>query len=308
MPAGADMTPRVAVSVGATLGEGPIWDVARGCLWFVDIKEHRLHRFDQVTGVLTSIDAPEEPAWVIPRADGALMVGAKAGIHQFADDAFTLLHAVEPDLPGNRLNDATVHPDGSVWLGTMDNAEEAPSGGYHRFDGKSCVPLSTRPMVITNGPAFSPDGRTVYLVDTLERTILSAPVGEDGHPGALSLFARVPDGMGYPDGPVVDSAGTVWVGLFAGWGVARFAPDGSFIDRVDFPVANVTKIAFGGSDLRTVYATTARKDLSQEQLATQPHAGDLFTFMVDVPGLAPVHPTIVRQKCRENKPMGRGQD
>ncbi|MEE4452239.1 SMP-30/gluconolactonase/LRE family protein [Novosphingobium resinovorum] len=290
MPAGADMIPQVAVPVGATLGEGPIWDAARGCLWFVDIKGHRLHRFDPATGALAATEAPEEPGWVVPLADGALLVGAKAGIHRFADDAFTLLHAVEPDLPGNRLNDAAVHPDGSVWLGTMDNAEEAPSGGYYRFHGGACTALSPESMVITNGPAFSPDGRTVYLVDTLERTILSAPVGADGHPGEARLFARVPEGMGYPDGPVVDSAGTVWVGLFGGWGVARFAADGTFIGRIDFPVANVTKIAFGGADLRTVYATTARKGLTDGQLAAQPHAGDLFTFVVDVPGLPPIHP------------------
>lgn len=294
MPAGAEMTPHVACSVGATLGEGPVWDTARECLWFVDIKGHKLHRFDPASGVLgaalDTIDAPEEPAWVIPLADGALLVGAKAGVHRFADGTFALVHAVEPDLPGNRLNDAAVHPDGSVWLGTMDNAEEAPSGGYYRFGGGTCVALSPEPMVITNGPAFSPGGDTVYLVDTLERDILSAPVGADGHPGEARFFARIPDGMGYPDGPVVDSAGTVWVGLFGGWGVARFAPDGAFLGRVEFPVANVTKIAFGGADLATVYATTARKGLSDAELAAQPLAGDLFTFTVEVPGLKPGYP------------------
>lgn len=294
MPAGAEMaligTPEVAVTVGATLGEGPMWDVQRKCLWFVDIKGHRLHRFDPATGMLDSTDAPEEPGWVLPLADGALLVGARAGIHRFEGTTFTLLHAVEPDVPGNRLNDAAVHPDGSIWLGTMDNAEEAPSGGYYRLHGGGCTALSPEPMVITNGPAFSPDGRTVYLVDTLERTILAAPVQADGQPGEARLFARVPEGMGYPDGPVVDSSGIVWVGLFSGWGVARFAPDGTFIERIELPVANVTKIAFGGDGLRTVYATTARKGLSAEELAAQPHAGDLFTFTVDVPGLPPIHP------------------
>lgn len=296
MPAGAEMaligTPEVAVTVGATLGEGPIWDAQRKCLWFVDIKGHRLHRFDPATGTLESTEAPEEPGWVVPLADGALLVGAKAGVHRFEDTTFTLLHAVEPDVPGNRLNDAAVHPDGSIWLGTMDNAEEAPSGGYYRLHGSSCTALSPEPMVITNGPAFSPDGRTVYLVDTLERAILAAPVQADGQPGEARLFARVPEGMGYPDGPVVDSSGVVWVGLFSGWGVARFAPNGTFIERIGLPVANVTKIAFGGDDLRTVYATTARKGLSGEELAAQPHAGDLFTFTVDVPGLPPIHPAI----------------
>lgn len=286
------ITPAVACKVGATLGEGPVWDAARSCLWFVDIKGHKLHRFDPASRALDTVAAPEEPGWVLPLRDGALLVGAKAGVHRCANGAFTLLHAVEPDMPGNRLNDAAVHPDGSVWLGTMDNTEEAPSGGYYRLHGGALTALSPDPMVITNGPAFSPDGGTVYLVDTLERAILAAPVGADGHPGEARLFARIPEGMGYPDGPVVDSEDHVWVGLFGGWGVARFAPDGTLIERVEFPVANVTKIAFGGADLRTVYATTARKGLSEADLAAQPNAGDLFTFTVDVPGLSPIHPAI----------------
>jgi sugar lactone lactonase YvrE len=286
------MTPQVACKLGATLGEGPVWDMARQCLWFVDIKGHKLHRLDPASNTCETIDGPEEPGWVLPLAGGALLIGAKAGVHRFADGAFDLLHAVEPGSPGNRLNDAAVHPDGSVWLGTMDNAEAAPSGRYYRLHQGTCSKLAPEPMVITNGPAFSPDGGTVYLVDTLERTILSAPVGTDGQPGEPRLFAQIPDGMGYPDGPVVDSVGTVWVGLFGGWGVARFAPDGTFLAKVAFPVANVTKIAFGGMDFTTVYATTARKGLSEDELAAQPTAGDLFSFKVEVPGLAPTCPSI----------------
>jgi sugar lactone lactonase YvrE len=275
------------------LGEGPVWDAARQCLWFVDIKGHKLHRLDPVAGTVEQWAGPEEPCWVVPLAGGTLMVGAKAGVHRFDVEAgtFALLHGVEPALPGNRLNDAAVHPDGSVWFGTMDNAEEATTGGYYRLSAGACVSLDAGAMVITNGPAFSPAGDTVYFVDTLERAILAAPVGPDGLPGEARLFARLPQEMGYPDGPVVDSEGTVWVGLFGGWAVARFASDGRLLGRVDFPVANVTKIAFGGDDLRTVYATTARKGLSDADLAQQPHAGDLFTFDVEVAGLPPVSPT-----------------
>lgn len=285
-------TVEVACKVGATLGEGPVWDATRDCLWFVDIKGHRVHSFDPDSGDLRHWAAPEEPGWILPMADGSLMVGAKDGVHRFdaTEGAFELLHPVEPDMPGNRLNDAAVHPDGSVWFGTMDNAEEAATGGYYRLSDQGLRAISADAMVITNGPAFSPDGGTVYLVDTLERAILSAPVGPDGLAGEARLFARLPPEMGHPDGPVVDSSGIVWVGLFGGWGVARFAPDGTLLGRVDLPVANVTKIAFGGKDLRTVFATTARKGLSEEDLARQPHAGDLFTFEVDVPGIAPIHP------------------
>lgn len=222
MPVGADMglAPHVAARVGATLGEGPFWDAARKCLWFVDIKGHMLHRFDPGTGAVRRWTGPEEPGWVIPRHDGTLVLGAKAGVHRFCAETgtFDRLHAVEPGLPGNRLNDAAVHPDGSIWFGTMDNAEETPTGGYYRLSGGMCVALDIEPMVITNGPAFSPSGDTAYFVGTLERAILAAPIGPDGLPGEATLFARLPQDMGYPDGLVVDSAGTVWVGLFGGWG------------------------------------------------------------------------------------------
>ncbi|WP_036530747.1 SMP-30/gluconolactonase/LRE family protein, partial [Novosphingobium resinovorum] len=82
------MIPQVACKLGAMLGEGPVWDAARGCLWFVDIKGHKLHRFDPASGTLNTVKAPEEPGWVIPLAGAALLVGAKAGVHRFEEDAF----------------------------------------------------------------------------------------------------------------------------------------------------------------------------------------------------------------------------
>lgn len=287
-------TPYVACELGATLGEGPVWDEARGCLWFVDIKGHALHRFVPGSDIVDTVAAPEEACWVFPLDDGALLVGAKAGVHRFDVEAqaFELLYEIEGDVPGNRLNDAAVHPDGSVWFGTMDNGEEAVTGRYYRLNDGACEALSPEAVIITNGPAFSPYGTVAYLVDTLGRKILAAPVGTDGVPGEPRLFAQLPDDMGHPDGPVVDSDGVVWVGLFGGWGVARFSPDGKFLGKIDFPVANVTKITFGGDDLRTVYATTARKGLSADELARQPDAGHLFAFAVDVPGLPANRPTI----------------
>lgn len=68
------------------------------------------------------------------------------------------------------------------------------------------------------------------------------------------------------------------MGLFGGWAVRRYAPNGRLVETVRFPVSNVTKIAFGGDDLGTAYVTTARKGLSEDGLASQPLAGDLFAF------------------------------
>ena len=111
------------------------------------------------------------------------------------------------------------------------------------------------------------------------------PIGDDGSLADQRPFVRIDPSDGHPDGPSVDSEGCVWIALYAGWEARRYSPAGELIERVRFPVANITKIAFGGDDLRTAYATTARQMLSAETIAKQPQIGDLFEFRVDVPGI-----------------------
>lgn len=271
--------------VGATLGEGPVWITGDATLWFVDIKQHRIHRFQPNGGALKSWEAPAQPGWILPADDRNLIVGLQTGLHRFdpADGSFALLDQPEAHRPGNRLNDATVGADGTLWFGSMDDAEEAPTGHYYRFRRGRTDVAPIDPVVITNGPAIAPDG-TLYHVDTLSRRIWAVTPREDGTLGPSRPFVEIEEGAGYPDGPVVDAEGYVWIGLFGGWGVRRYAPDGRLVATVRFPVANVTKIAFGGADLRTAYATTARKGLDDTQLRDQPLAGNLFAFNPGVAG------------------------
>jgi sugar lactone lactonase YvrE len=273
--------------LGATLGEGPAWVARDAALWFVDIKAKRIHRFEPDNALLRCWNAPAQPGWVLPANDGSLIAGLQTGLHRFdpEDGSFVPLLAPEPALPGNRLNDATVDAGGRLWFGSMDDGEEAVSGRLYRFAGGAAADSGLPPVIITNGPAITSDGRMLYHTDTLGKAIWEVPLAEDGALGTPRLFATIEDGAGYPDGPTVDAEGCVWTGLFGGWGVRRYAPTGELLATVDFPVANVTKIAFGGDDLCTVYATTARKGLDDRALAEQPLAGDVFSFRVDVPGL-----------------------
>lgn len=279
------MTVRNVWSLGATLGEGPVWDARDAALWFVDIKQNRVHRFDPVSGETRSFDAPGQVGWVLPAADGGFLAGLQTGLHRFDPEsgAFTLLTAVEPDRPGNRLNDATVAADGAVWFGSMDDGETDVTGQVHRFHAGRLTTSAIPPVVITNGPAVSPDGGTLYHVDTLGHTIHAVPV-DGATTGTPRLFATIDAADGYPDGVTVDAEGGVWVGLWGGWSARRYAPDGTLDRIVRFPVANITKVAFGGDDLRTGFATSASKGLSDEDRADQPEAGSLFAFDVDVPG------------------------
>lgn len=278
--------PESILSVGATLGEGPVWVARDAALWFVDIKDKRIHRFDPALGVSRSWQAPAQVGWIVPTDDGLFAVGLQSGIHRFdpASGAFTLLHAPEADRPGNRLNDATVDPAGGLWFGSMDDGEEADSGLFYRLYRGELVESGLPAVSITNGPALSPDGSLLYHTDTLGKRIWRTRIGADGTLSDTAPFVEIEDGAGYPDGPTVDAEGCLWTGLFAGWAARRYDPTGRLMEEVRFPVANVTKIAFGGPDLSVAYATTARKGLTDKQFVEQPCAGDLFAFDPGVRG------------------------
>ncbi len=283
----ASGSPTSVWSLGAELGEGPVW-VQRGqALWFTDIKKRQIHRFDPVNGSQSSWDAPEYVGFSLPAAGGGFVAGLQSGLHHFDETSgeFRLMAEVEPELPANRLNDGTVDPSGRLWFGTMDNEEKADSGAVYRLGDDGDIIHSGGECCITNGPAVSPDGRTLYHIDTLGGLVYACTIAEDGSLVDRRLFCRIDPADGYPDGPTVDAEGCVWIGLYAGWSARRYSPAGELIETVRFPVANITKLAFGGEDLRTAFATTARQGLNEEELAKQPQAGDLFAFRAETPGV-----------------------
>ena len=276
-----NFTPECVWRVAAELGEGPLcWN---RMVWFVDIKQDRIHRFDPTRGVGESWNTPAAPGFLAPLAGGKLVVGTKSGLHVFDPGAghFEAILAVEPGQPENRLNDGAVDGSGRLWFGSMDDGERKPTGNLYCFERGELKTMDTG-YVITNGPAFSPDGRVFYHTDTLAKTIYAFDLKADGTISGKRAFIRIEDGAGYPDGSVVDRDGCLWIGLWGGWAARRYSPKGELLDVVRFPVANVTKLAFDGA---TVFATTAWKGLSVEARAAQPLAGGLFRFKADTPGM-----------------------
>jgi D-xylonolactonase len=275
------------LSLGCTLGEGPNWSARDAALWFVDIKAPCVYRLDPATRKLDRWAAPAHIGWVLPLDDGGWLAGLSTGLHRFdpADGSFTPVAEIEAHLPDNRLNDAAVAPDGRIWFGSMDNLEADATGHVYHWHRGDVAKADVAPIVITNGPAISPDGKTLYLVDTLGLAIDAHAIDATGNVGPAERFLTIDPAHGHPDGAICDADGGVWVGFFGGWAARRFAPDGTQTDEVRFPVANITKIAIGGADGRTAFATTARQGLSADQLAAQPLAGDIFTFPVAIPGL-----------------------
>ena len=173
--------PECVCALGAELGEGPVWSAREDALWFVDIKQKRIHRFAAATGDLRSWDAPAQPGFIAPLPDGRFIAGTKSGLYTFdpADGTFALRHAVEPEKPDNRLNDGCVDAEGRLWFGSMDDNEAEASGCLYRLESNGPRAMDAG-YVITNGPALSPDLRTLYHTDTLGRVIYAFDCAPDG--------------------------------------------------------------------------------------------------------------------------------
>lgn len=275
--------PRVAHETACLLGEGPVWDHRTGHLLFVDIKDPAVYRFEPATGAVHRLPVAERVGFVALTPDTDIVVaGFKSGLarlHLFGGEVQPLVQP-EPDRPGNRINDGHVGPDGALYFGTMDDGEEAPTGAFWRYDGTALTRFAEG-IPITNGPALSPDGRVLYAIDTKRRTV-SAHAVENGRVGAPEPFIRLDEGWGNPDGAAVDAEGHLWLCLWGGARIVRFRPDGTVERVVPVPTHQVTKCAFGGPDLTTLFITTAGIGRDRDD---DPLAGHLFTVETGIRGL-----------------------
>ena len=280
---------KAVLAADSKLGEGVLWDAEREVVWFVDIKRHRLWHYDPGTGSNAFTEAPDQIGWALPADGGLLLCGLKDGLYTFDPETqvFEKLMAVPGEPATNRLNDACTDPWGRVWFGSMDDGENTASGRFYVFDRGEIRPAGPAGIAITNGPAVNADGDRIYFTDTTAQKIMVAnlsPAGVGEARPFADTGALFPDA--YPDGPVVDAEGHVWTGLYLGGKVARFTPDGRLDTTIEIPARDVTKLAFGGHDLRTGYATSAIKNMEPADMEAYPAAGSLFAFDAPVAGFA----------------------
>ncbi|GAA2134546.1 SMP-30/gluconolactonase/LRE family protein [Streptomyces synnematoformans] len=249
----------VAVHTRAELGEGPTWDPAAGRLIWVDILGARIHGYEPATGRRTVQATEQHVGAAKPRAGGAgYVVNLRDGVGLYdADGAFRWL--VHEPVPGRRGNEAMVAPDGALWAGTM-RYDAAPGGGtLARVTGDGAQTVVLDDVAISNGTGWSPDGRLMYYADTPTGRIDVFDTDGAGLAGRR-LFAAVEDTPGTPDGLCVDAEGYVWVALWDGAAVRRYAPDGALDRTVDVPVRRPTSCAFGGPELTDLYVTSSSLD------------------------------------------------
>ncbi|MBA3834564.1 MAG: SMP-30/gluconolactonase/LRE family protein [Sphingomonas sp.] len=263
--------------VKAILGEGPVWVEREQALYWLDIKGRKIFGLGE-SGELAQWDTPMRVGSIAPRQNGGFIAGTEDGFAwiDLDQDRFEIFHNPEPHLPDNRFNDGKTDPAGRFWAGTMDNREKQATGSLYRLDPNLECEVVDKGYKVTNGPAFSPDGRRMYHNDSARQTIYAFDFGPGGDPEERRVFAQFGEGDGYPDGMTVDSDGCLWVAFWDGWCLRRISADGEVIRKLEMPVQRPTSCAFGGSALDRLYVTSARVGLDANELDMQPCAGGLF--------------------------------
>jgi sugar lactone lactonase YvrE len=283
--------PETAVSVAIDshdqLGEGPCWDDRLDTLLRVDISNGLVHGWSPDTGSAWSRGFGGEVSAAIPRAHGrGLLVAAGHRLLIEDGERGDVLASVEQDLPDNRFNDCKCDPQGRLWAGTMSKTRTPGTAALYRLTPGEPLERVVGGTTISNGLGWSPAGERMYFIDSTTQRI--DVFDFDGATGAIAErrpFAEIDPADGLPDGLTVDATGGVWVCLFGGGQLRRYDEQGRLDAAYELPVTNPTSPCFGGADLRTLYVTSARHRLSDDQLAAEPLAGALLALNPGVAGL-----------------------
>ncbi|MDE2276418.1 MAG: SMP-30/gluconolactonase/LRE family protein [Burkholderiales bacterium] len=281
------------------LGESPFWHPDEAALYWCDIPGRALHRYSPAAGVHRQWSLESEPGCCAPLPGGRLLLAMRDGLFGFdpASGRRERLAGAPYDGAQERFNDGKADPQGRLWVGTIYEPRQPPNAALYRWAAGRLDRIAGG-ITVSNGLAFSPDGRTMYWADTSAHRVYAFDF--DGSDGSLSRrrvhaeFAPRQPGQaladygGRPDGAAVDAEGCYWVAMYEGQRLLRLAPDGRLLRELPLPVRCPTMPCFGGPDLRTLFITTARNHRPAEELAAQPLAGRVLSLRVDVPGL-PVH-------------------
>jgi xylono-1,5-lactonase len=276
----------------AQLGEGTVWSAREQALYWVDILGMQLLKFDPITEKKTQWAFTETISALAERVTGdELMITLRSGFAMFnpITNQLTKLSNPEPDRLANRFNDGKCDALGRFWAGSMDINCKAPTGALYRFNADQTWTIHDDHYAVTNGPTWSLNGQTFYFTNSAKATVFAFDF--DARNGTLSnkrpwLKLQARDGV--PDGMTTDADGRLWIAHWGGSCVTCHDPiSAKELARITLPTRFITNCAFGGSDLQTLFISSARAGLTDSELAREPLAGGLFCLQLASKGLAP---------------------
>ena len=273
------------------LGEAIIWHEAHQCLYWIDLLEPALFRHDLNTATTLSWPlALEGPIGAIAATDNPdlLLITHRQGLSLLRISNLSLEPYCNPEAGRDAIiwNDAKCDRWGRVWAGTSHFLEKEARGALWCIWDRCHFALGDAGFAISNGPAVSPDGGTLYFNDSVGRITFAYDITEnDLHPRNRRALIQFSPEEGLPDGIVTDAEGCLWIAHWGGARVSRYTASGKLQTAYPVPAHNVTTMCFAGPDFTTLYITTARDGLDPNSLAELPLTGSLFRLETGVRGL-----------------------
>lgn len=263
------------------LGEAPVWDPFSARLSWVDCDRKQMFRLDPETGEVRSYQLAGSPGSYAFCGDGKILMAYRNRL-AIIDLESGEEHAVDTpmiDFADARFNDGACDRAGRFWVGTMHKGMSEPVGALYRVDPDFSVRQMAEGLIVSNGIAFSPDDKVMYHTDTRRSAIYAYDFDlAGGEISSRRIFADFSTENGRPDGCTIDADGRVWAAMLGAGRIAVLDSAGTEVRSLAVPTSRPTSVCFGGRSLDTLYVTSMRYGLSEEELAAQPDAGSLFAY------------------------------
>lgn len=243
-------------------GECPMWDKDKELFLWSDMLAGNLYTFDPTTKNVKAIAQGKNVGGFTVMRNGNLLCAAHQGIYSWNEFAGWKLIENEVDGQFLHCNDAAADPEGRFIFGTtfynQYSNEHFERGRLYSIDTNGQISILEEGLGLSNGIAFSPDKKIMYVTDTYTREILAYDYDRaSGKIKNRKTLIKVPDTEGIPDGLTVDSEGCLWSAQWYGYCVKRYDPEGKVISQLNLPTGQVSSVMFGGNDLTDIYVTTA---------------------------------------------------
>jgi sugar lactone lactonase YvrE len=274
------------------LGECPVWHPEEAALYWIDIAGLAIHRFYPHSGIHHHWPVPSEPGCIVRSASGGILVAMRSGLAMLdtSSGALVSVAAAPYDTKKMRFNDGRCDAAGRLWVGTLYEPRDQPLAALFCVE-RGGIRDSGKRATVSNGVAFSIDGRILYHADTTAHRVMAydydVTTGIVGDGRLFKQFEANKSEQNYggrPDGAAVDSEGAYWCAMYEGGRILRFSPSGELLRQIRLPLRCPTMLAFGGPDLRTLYITSVRDKRSDAELGEYPLSGHILALRVDVPG------------------------
>lgn len=276
------MKPELIADYACRTGEGPLWHPDEQKLYWVDIPNGRIFRYDPATDTHEQCYDGEVVGGFTVQADGALLLFMKKGaVKIWREGQLTTVVDEIPEERDSQFNDVIADPAGRVFCGTMPTKDRL--GRLYRLDTDGTMTKLLDEIGCSNGMGFTLDRKKMYYTDSPKLEIYLFDY--DGATGAITnqrVFVRTLEDEGVPDGMTVDAEGYVWSARWDGNCLVRYAPDGTEDRRIQFPAKKVSSVIFGGEDYMDIYVTTAGGDKKETD---GPDAGALFRVNLGIRGV-----------------------